>query len=202
MLVPLRLRYGCVAVGTVPHSRGVGLASRTACCRDRPATRCRRRARRGPASALDRSALGPRELNAATCRRARSTVPLWLAAPTVSTHGALPGEVMPPYCGCALGRCGRGCRPRSTTTMPASTARLRGERQRVGLVRLVDAGGDRQVDDADVVGGALLDRVVDRGDDVADVAVAAARRAPSARRGARRARCRAARRPSRGRCRR
>ena len=34
------------------------------------------------------------------------------------------------------------------------------------------AGGDRQVDDADVVGRPLSDRVVDRGDDVADVAVA------------------------------
>ena len=53
---------------------------------------------------------------------------------------------------------------------PASTARLRGERQRIGPVGLVHARGDRQVDDADVVGRLDRDRVVDRGDDVADVA--------------------------------
>ena len=42
-------------------------------------------------------AVGPRELNAAIVSSARSTVPMWLDAPTVSTHGALPGAVMPPY---------------------------------------------------------------------------------------------------------
>ena len=43
-------------------------------------------------------------------------------APTVSTHGALPGDVMPPYCGCPF-----AFRPKLpaavTTTIPASTAR-------------------------------------------------------------------------------
>ncbi len=48
---------------------------------------------------------------------------------------------------------------------------LGGQRQRVGRERLEHAGGDRQVDDADVVGVLDRDRVVDRGDDVADVAV-------------------------------
>ena len=53
----------------------------------------------------------------------RFVVPMWLDAPTVSTHGALPGAVMPPYCVCP-------CEPRpllpaaATTTMPASTARF------------------------------------------------------------------------------
>ncbi len=41
---------------------------------------------------------GPRELNDAIMSSARLTVPSWLDAPTVSTQGALPGAVMPPYC--------------------------------------------------------------------------------------------------------
>src|SRR5262249_56795772 len=44
-------------------------------------------------------AVGPRELNAAIVSSDRSAVPMWLDAPTVSTHGAFPGGVMPPYCG-------------------------------------------------------------------------------------------------------
>ena len=47
-----------------------------------------------------------------------------------------------------------------------------GERQRVGFVRLVDAGGDREVDDPQAERVLVRDRVVDRGDDVADVALA------------------------------
>ena len=95
MLVPRRLRYGCVAVGTVPHKRASGLAANSVL----------------PGSASDsmptpgatRSgfctwsiALGPIELNGATVSSRRSTVPLWLVAPIVSTQGALPGDVMPP----------------------------------------------------------------------------------------------------------
>src|SRR4051812_5658443 len=98
MLVPLSERYGSVAVGTVPRRRIWGFAFHSVL----------------PASAVDsiptpgatRSgfawlsiALGPRELNGATVSSARSTVPLWLEAPTQITHGALPGAPMPPDCG-------------------------------------------------------------------------------------------------------
>src|SRR5204863_4677252 len=68
-------------------------------------------------------AVGPRELKGAIVSSERSIVPMWLEAPTVSTHGALPGAVIPPYCVCAC-----ALRPRLpaavTTTTPASTARL------------------------------------------------------------------------------
>jgi hypothetical protein len=57
--------------------------------------------------------------------------------------------------------------------LAAPTVSTHGERQGILQVRLVDAGGDREIDDADVVGGAVRDRVVDRRDHVARVAVAA-----------------------------
>ena len=40
---------------------------------------------------------GPRELYGAIVSSMRVSVPLWLIAPTVRTHGALPGAVIPPY---------------------------------------------------------------------------------------------------------
>ena len=43
------------------------------------------------------TAVGPRELNAAIVSSPRSIVPIVLEAPTVSTHGALPGAVIAPY---------------------------------------------------------------------------------------------------------
>ncbi len=49
---------------------------------------------------------------------------------------------------------------------------LRGQRQRVGPVRLVDAGADRHVHDLDVVGPGVDDHPVQRRDDVADAAAA------------------------------
>src|SRR5512144_1061267 len=68
-------------------------------------------------------AVGPRELNGAITSSDRSAVPMWLEAPTVTTHGALPGAVTPPYC---VRPCGfRPLLPAdATTTMPASTTRL------------------------------------------------------------------------------
>jgi hypothetical protein len=42
------------------------------------------------------TAVGPRELYPAITSSYRTTVPWLLDAPTVSTHGALPGAVMPP----------------------------------------------------------------------------------------------------------
>src|SRR6185436_4526174 len=66
-------------------------------------------------------AVGPRELNAAMVSSLRSTVPMWLDAPTVSTHGALPGDVTPPYWPCPLAP--RPLLPAAaTTTMPELTA--------------------------------------------------------------------------------
>jgi hypothetical protein len=47
-----------------------------------------------------------------------------------------------------------------------------GQRQRVGFVRLVHAGGDGEVDDAQLQRVLVRDGVVDRGDHVADVALA------------------------------
>ena len=44
------------------------------------------------------TAVGPEELNAAIVSSVRVIVPIVLEAPTVSTHGALPGAVMPPLC--------------------------------------------------------------------------------------------------------
>ena len=68
-------------------------------------------------------AVGPRELKPAMVSSLRLVVPSVLDAPTVRTHGALPGDVMPPYWLSAV-----AFRPRlpaaATTTMPASTARL------------------------------------------------------------------------------
>lgn len=66
--------------------------------------------------------VGPRELKLASVSSPRDGVPWWLAAPTVSTQGAFPGHVTPPYCSLPL-----SCVPRfpaaATTTMPAFTAR-------------------------------------------------------------------------------
>ena len=170
MLVPLRLRYGCAAVAGVPHSRAAGRVTNSVL----------------PTSASDsvptpgatRSGfwtrsirLGPSELNAATESSRRSAVPLWLAAPTVSTHGAFPGDVMPPNWGCPRVVPAKVAGGRDDDDAGVDRAPGR-ERQRVGPVGLVHAGRDRQIDDPDVVDGALLDRVVDRRDRAADEPVA------------------------------
>src|SRR5688500_12315026 len=66
--------------------------------------------------------VGPRELTAASATPLRPALPLWLLAPTVRTHGAWPGEVIPPNCVSPS-----ALRPRlpaeATTTMPACVAR-------------------------------------------------------------------------------
>src|SRR4029078_10860672 len=67
--------------------------------------------------------VGPRELNAAIVSSWRRTVPLVLDAPTVMTHGALPGDPIAPYCGWPFAALPR-LPAAATTTMPASTARL------------------------------------------------------------------------------
>src|SRR5262245_57631 len=68
-------------------------------------------------------AVGPAELNPATASSAVSYVPCVLNAHTVSTHGAMPGDVIAPQIGCpAL------FNPKlpaaATTTMPRSTSAL------------------------------------------------------------------------------
>ena len=45
--------------------------------------------------AIKSSDVGPRELNTAIWSSARAADPMWLDAPTVSTHGAFPGAVIP-----------------------------------------------------------------------------------------------------------
>ena len=97
---------------------------------------------------------------------------MWLDAPTVNTHGALPGAVIPPYC---VGRRAAAVVPGGGDDDDAGLhGALRGERQRIGVVRLVHAGRDRQIDDADVQGVLFATDVVERGDHVADVAPARA----------------------------
>src|SRR5439155_14439 len=122
MLVPLRLRYGCSGTATVPLSRYgdietyIELAGVTSDSMPTPGATRSGFARRS-------TAVGPRELNAAMVSSLRSIVPMWLDAPTVSTQGAFPGAVMPPYWV-------DPCRPRpalpadATTTIPRSTTLL------------------------------------------------------------------------------
>src|SRR6185436_5545249 len=96
ILVPLRLRYGNAGLDTVPLNRYadsdvyIVLSGLLNDSMPTPgATRF--------GFAAESINVGPRELNAAIVSSARSVVPMWLEAPTVITHGALPGAPMPPY---------------------------------------------------------------------------------------------------------
>src|SRR3954470_5864291 len=120
MLVPLRLRYGRYVVDTVPGSRygdSVAYIALAGLLSDSMPTPGATRSGLADAS----TAVGPRELNAAIVASPRSMVPMWLDAPTVSTHGALPGAATPPYWPCPLTP--RPLLPAAaTTTMPELTA--------------------------------------------------------------------------------
>ena len=96
MLVPVRLRYGWLTVGTLPQSRPCGLRAKSALAASAIASTATPGATRSGFAAPS-IAEGPRELNAATASSLRSAVPRVSAAPTVSTQGALPGAVIPPY---------------------------------------------------------------------------------------------------------
>ena len=124
---------------------------------------------------------------------------MWLDAPTVSTHGALPGAVMPPYC-VTPSRFAAVVAGRRDDHDARLDRALGGERQRIGRCTTRTRPRDRQVDDADVERVLVRDDVVERGDDVADAA--AARRVEHLEhdqmRAGRDARC--ARRSSRSRC--
>ena len=123
--------------------------------------------------AMKSMAVGPRELNGAMVSSLRLAVPLAFDAPTVSTHGALAGAVMAPYCGLPLAFeadvAGRGDHDDAGIDGP-----LGGQGERVGVVGLEHARAERHVDDADVVSGAIGHRPVERLDDVADAALALA----------------------------
>ena len=90
---------------------------------DRSARRPPSPVRRCRASPGSRSPTDPSSCTGAMTSSVRSTVPCVFVAPTVRTHGALPGAVMPPYCVSP-----DPLRPKlpaaDTTTMPASTARF------------------------------------------------------------------------------
>jgi hypothetical protein len=95
------------------------------------------------------------------------SVPIVLEAPTVSTHGALPGAVMAPHLQLAGGILPHVAA--AATDGDALVGQLLGRQsQRVGPVRLVDVGADRHVDDADVVGLGVGGDPAKRRDDVAD----------------------------------
>ena len=122
MLVPLRLKYGLYAVGTVPETRYDELVEYIVPQGSDSDT--------VPTPGATRSGLadqsryvGPRELKVAMLSSPRPGVPFVLEAPTVSTHGALPGATMPPYCGSPLAFFPR-LPAAATTTTPASTTRL------------------------------------------------------------------------------
>ncbi len=170
MLVPLRLKYGGELVATEPQIRAAG----------RPTNNVL------PGSASDsmptpgattsgfcaRSIrLGPSELNGATESSRRSAVPLWLEAPTVKHPGGIarrrdPAELwLSPVVPAMVPRGGHH-HDAGVDGAPC------GQRQRVCVVRLVDPGRHREIDHADVESRPLLDRVVDRRNRVADVAVA------------------------------
>ena len=127
--------------------------------------------------ALYRCKLGPRELKGATESSARLIVPLWLEAPTVRTHGAFPGAVIAAVLRLSL-RVAAEISGGRYDDDAGFHRPLRGQRQRIGRIRLVHTRRHRQIDHADIELGAMLDRVVDRRDHVADVARTRRGRAP------------------------
>ena len=100
--------------------------------------------------ARSRDASARDELKPAIVSSSRVSEPLVLDAPTVSTHGALPGAVTPPYCSWPSPFLPR-LPAAVTTTMPASTTRLTASVSGSVQYDSRTAGAHRQVDDADVV---------------------------------------------------
>ena len=123
MLVPLSARYGGCASDECRRAAHFGLA-----LTERAA---RRRQRKVPTPGATRSGfaaqsryVGPRELKVAIDVVARSGVPFVLDAPTVSTHGALPGARDAAVLRLARRRSCPALPAAATTTTPASTTRL------------------------------------------------------------------------------
>ena len=117
------------------------------------------------------SAVGPREVNAAIVSSARSTVPMWLEAPTVSTQGAFPGDVMPPYCVWLS-----GLRPlfpaAATTVIPARTARSAASVSGSVVYDSYTPVATERLITRIFSASRLRHRVVERRDDIADVPAA------------------------------
>ena len=90
----------------------------------------------------------------------------------MSTQGALPGAVMPPYCVSAVAAFLPEVAGGGDDDDAGVDRALGGEGQRIGVVGLGDARAHRQVDDADVVRALVRDRPLERRDDVADDAAA------------------------------
>ena len=115
--------------------------------------------------------VGPRELKPPIVSSARFGVPFVLDAPTVRTHGALPGRddraVLRLTGGVLALVAGSGDDHHSGVDDA-----LGRERQRVGPVRLAHRRADRHVHDADVVLSVMREHPVERRDDVADRALA------------------------------
>ncbi len=94
-----------------------------------------------------------------------------LEAPTVSTHGALPGRGDAAVQRLASGVLADVARGRDHHDARVGDA-LGGERQRVGPIGLADGRAHREVDDADVVLLVMREHPVERRDRVADRAAA------------------------------
>src|SRR6185436_20051669 len=122
MLVPLKLRYGSEAVAIAPARRNSDFVESivlpAAAIETVPVPGAMR-----SGFAVQSRYVGPRELNGATASSVRSGVPLVVDAPTVITHGALAGALMPPYCGSPALFFPKFPEA-ATTTTPASTTRL------------------------------------------------------------------------------
>src|SRR5438128_1459779 len=122
MLVPLKLRYGSATVFSTPGSNADARVRKNVLPGADNETLPAPGATRSGLAAQSRY-VGPRELNVAIVSSRRTGVPLVLDAPTVSTHGALPGAAMPPHCGKPAAFLPR-LPAAVTTTTPLSTTRF------------------------------------------------------------------------------
>ena len=96
---------------------------------------------------------------------------MWLDAPTVNTDGAFPGAVIPP---CLLPAVASPSIV-SSSGDDDNACLHRGfgrDGEWIRLVRLVHAGGNREIDDAHIQCVFVGDDIIERVDHVADVAVA------------------------------
>src|SRR3954452_3461485 len=121
-LVPLIDKYGFAASGILPATSGAGFSTNSVL----PGTASETVPTPGATRsglAMKSVAVGPAELKLARVSSLRVSVPCVLEAPTVSTHGALPGAVIPPYCGWPAAFLPR-LPAAVTTVIPRSVTRL------------------------------------------------------------------------------
>ena len=110
--------------------------------------------------------VGPFELHGASVSSLRCGVSCVSSAPTVSTYGLLPGDVISPNCGVPSSRLPVIARRRHHQH-PRPRRPLDRLAQRIVPERLQHRRAERQVDDPDVVLLLVVDRPVDRLDHVA-----------------------------------